>query len=261
MTGRATAVAQQLRERIALGDLPPDGALDSEGALGVRYGVSRVTVRRALAQLRSEGLVESRRGAGWYLRTGSFAQPLALGAFRHAGSAVESAGKTVERHVVAFGFVPAPDFVSEALGGERTGDVLSSVMVRTVEGSPLDLVHEYVPGRLGGAISRHDAETTGIWRSLEHQGHRVGLVRQTITATVTTDADAHLLATSPGAALLLVRRIAVSDDGDRLALSDHRYLAHRFSLEVEFRGWPGGSAPEPPGIRAHEHPTIEETRT
>jgi GntR family transcriptional regulator len=259
MTGRATAVALQLRERIALGDLGPGGALESEGALGARYGVSRVTVRRALDELRAEGLVESRRGAGWFVPAGSFTQPLALGAFRHAGSAVESAGKSVTRHVVAFGFVPSPDFAAEALGIDRPDEVLSSVMVRTVDASPLDLVHEYVPAGLGGEVSRHDAEATGIWRSLERHGHRIDLVRQTVTATVATDEDAELLATSPGTALLLVRRIAISDTGQPLALSDHRYLAHRFSLEVEFRGWSGGSASEPPGLRAHDHPTTEET--
>ena len=37
----------------------------------------------------------------------------------------------------------------------------------------------------------------------------------------------------------------------RWRLSDHRYLAHRFSLEVEFRGWSGAAAGEPPGLRSH----------
>ena len=51
MTGtRAAALAQELRERIALADTGPGGALESEAVLGGRYGVSRVTVRRALEQ-------------------------------------------------------------------------------------------------------------------------------------------------------------------------------------------------------------------
>ena len=66
MTGtRAAALAQELRERIALADTGPGGALESEAVLGSRYGVSRVTVRRALEELRAQGLVKSRRGAGW----------------------------------------------------------------------------------------------------------------------------------------------------------------------------------------------------
>ena len=104
MTGRAAALAQQMRERVALGDLGPGGALESEAALGARYGVSRVTVRRALEELRAQGLLESRRGAGWFATSGTFHQSLAVGTFRHAESAVASAGKTVRRSVVEFGF-------------------------------------------------------------------------------------------------------------------------------------------------------------
>jgi GntR family transcriptional regulator len=53
-----------------------------------------------------------------------------------------------------------------------------------------------------------------------------------------------------------VRRVAHSlasaEGGTPLALSDHRYLAHRFSLEVEFRGWPTATT-ETPGLRTVDH--------
>ena len=132
----------------------------------------------------------------------------------------------------------------------RDIEALFSRSVRAVDGVPLDLVHEWVPASVAGRISRADAETTGIWASLQQQGHRVGSVRQTITAAVTTPGDAELLDVAPGMPLLLVRRLACEPDGRPLALSDHRYLAHRFSLEVEFRGWPTGAAAEPPGLRS-----------
>jgi GntR family transcriptional regulator len=47
-----------------------------------------------------------------------------------------------------------------------------------------------------------------------------------------------------------VRRLALDPTGVPLALSDHRHLAHRFSLEVEFRGWSSAASAEPPGLRS-----------
>lgn len=250
MTGgpRSVAVAQQLRERIALGDLGPGGALESEAALGSRYGVSRVTVRRALDDLRGQGLVESRPGAGWFVTNGSFHQALAVGAFRHAESAVASAGKEVRRRVVDFGFCPAPPHAAAALRLPAGADVLHSRSVRTVDESPLDLVREWVPGDLGGRVSRADAEVMGIWGTLARSGETIDTVRQSVTGAVTGPEDSALLAAPPGTAVLLVRRLALDADQRPLALSDHRYLAHRFSLEVEFRGWSGGASSEPPGL-------------
>ena len=66
-----------------------------------------------------------------------------------------------------------------------------------------------------------------------------------------------LLHTAVGVPLLLVRRVAMGADGIPLALSDHRYLAHRFALEVEFNSGPSASSPEPPGLRAVADPPQE----
>jgi Transcriptional regulators len=256
MTGtRFGQLAQELRARIALGEFGDSGALESEAVLGRRHGVSRVTVRRALEELRLHGLVESRRGAGWFVAGSSFHQTLAMGTFRHASSAVTDAGKQVVRRVVEFGYRPAPGAVAAWLGLDADDAALFSRSVRTVDDVPLDLVHEWVPARVAGHLSHDDAQGTGIWASLQRHGHRIASVRQTITAAVTTDHDADLLDVAPGTPLLLVRRIA--HDGARpLALSDHRYLAHRFSLEVEFRGWPT-AATETPGLRTVDSPTVD----
>ena len=246
---RAAAVAADLRERIALGDVDPSGALESEAALGLRHGVSRVTVRRALELLRSEGLVESRRGAGWFVAGASVHQPLALGTFRHAGSAVADAGLRASRRVVEFGFRPSPGPVAASLQLGEGDDVLHVRSVRSVDGVPLDVAHEWVPGALGGAVSRSDAQAPGTWATLQADGIRIDRVRQSVTAAVATDEDAQLLGVTPGGALLLVRRVAHDASGTPVALADHRYLASRFSLEVEFAGWSAAGAGEPPGLR------------
>ncbi len=60
--GLAEAVTTRVREAIGLGILAPGQQLPSEAALAPRLGVSTVTLREALATLRQEGLVETRRG-------------------------------------------------------------------------------------------------------------------------------------------------------------------------------------------------------
>src|SRR5450631_1741472 len=264
-SSRFRQIADDLRERVALGEFGDQGALDSESALCSRYAVSRVTVRRALETLREQGLVESRQGSGWFATGGSFHQRLALGTFRHAGSAVVESGRAMKRHVVEFGYRPASPALASALGlvdarattdqAATAADALHSRSVRTVDGVPLDLVAEWVPAAIGGRVSRADAADPGIWASLQRDGHHVASVRQSITAGIASAEDAALLDVAVGAPLLLVRRLALDCNQAPLALSYHRYLAHRFSLEVEFNGWPGAGADSPPGLREREAQT------
>lgn len=250
------AIAHDLRERIALGEYGQAPHLESEAELCSRYAVSRPTVRRALELLRGEGLVASRPGAGWFVVGATFHQKLALGTFRHAPSAVQDAGMAIARTVVDFAFRPAPPAIAALLGVPVTEPTLSAQSVRTVAGEALDVAHEWVPAELAGAISRDDAELPGIWATLGRHGHAVTSVHQTVTAGQTTASDAEILGSRTGIPLLLIRRVARGATGSVLAVSDHRYLAHRFALEVEFHSGPSATTADPPGLRAV--PPLEE---
>lgn len=61
-SGLVDSVTQQLADAIHLGLLLPGQQLPSEAALAGQLGVSTVTLRDALANLRTQGLVETRRG-------------------------------------------------------------------------------------------------------------------------------------------------------------------------------------------------------
>ncbi|MFD9736588.1 GntR family transcriptional regulator [Umezawaea sp. NPDC059074] len=243
---RTSWLAGELRERVALGDYGSSGALDSEAELGRRYDVSRVTVRRALEQLREEGLLASRKGAGWYVVAGaSFGQSLALGTFQHAGSAVAEAGVPLARSVVEYGYGPTPVGAAHLLALPADAETLRVQTVRRAGATPLDVVTEWVPLELAAPVSRADAEDPGTWETLRRQGQAIAVVRQSIAATAATDRVADLLEVAAGTPVLLVRRLAVGPDDRPVALSEHRYLGHRFRLDVEFHGWP---AADPPGV-------------
>jgi DNA-binding GntR family transcriptional regulator len=66
-TGEKTGI-QTLRERIAAGDYMPGDALPSEPRLKEEFGVSTITVRRAIHELALDGLIDSRQGIGNIVR-------------------------------------------------------------------------------------------------------------------------------------------------------------------------------------------------
>lgn len=62
-------VAAAIREAVLSGEFAPGSLLPSEAQLMARYGVSRPTVRNAIAALRAEGLIDVRHGKGSFVRS------------------------------------------------------------------------------------------------------------------------------------------------------------------------------------------------
>ena len=60
-------VAADIEADIDAGRLAPDTRLPSEAELADQYGVARITVRRAIAQLRDRGKVVTVHGRGTYV--------------------------------------------------------------------------------------------------------------------------------------------------------------------------------------------------
>ncbi len=63
----ATQVARDIEKDITAGRLAPDTRLPSEVDMSQQYGVARMTVRRAVAQLRDKGLVVTVHGRGSFV--------------------------------------------------------------------------------------------------------------------------------------------------------------------------------------------------
>ncbi|MCG5461300.1 GntR family transcriptional regulator [Micromonospora sp. MED01] len=63
---RYRAIAEELRERIESGIIPPGTLLPAESALTAEFQAARGTVRQAIAALREAGLVSTEHGRGTY---------------------------------------------------------------------------------------------------------------------------------------------------------------------------------------------------
>jgi DNA-binding GntR family transcriptional regulator len=61
-------IADHLRDAIARGDYAPDSPVPSITSLSQEYGVNRKTVRKAMAQLAGDGLIEEEPGMGYWVK-------------------------------------------------------------------------------------------------------------------------------------------------------------------------------------------------
>ena len=234
---RYLEVADGLRERLARGDVAAGGALPSEAELSAETGASRVTVRRALEQLRAEGLLTSRRGSGWFAAHDPVRQ--SLGRVTTVEAALEAAGAHPERRVLEFAFEPAPSFVASGLelgpdhapGGGH--EVLRVQRLNLADGEPFALVTVWVPGELGHYLSRAEVEVATFYDLLPLRGVALGRATQQIGADIANAADARHLDVEKGSALLTARRITRDTDGRPVIFSLHRYPAARTSIEID----------------------------
>jgi GntR family transcriptional regulator, transcriptional repressor for pyruvate dehydrogenase complex len=80
----ADRVAAMLREQIVADGLPPGTRLPAEQALARRFRVSRTVLRQSIALLKNEGLLESRRGSGTFLRAPAEVAPSLVESFTAA---------------------------------------------------------------------------------------------------------------------------------------------------------------------------------
>ncbi len=232
---RYLEIADRVRSQLRGGAHPPGGLLPSESELSSEHGASRVTVRRALETLRSEGLVESRQGFGWFVPTARVRQN--LDALDTIEQQLADRGMTSERRVLDFGFVATPSPIVGVLSGT---DVLEVRRLNLADGDPFALVTVWCRADVGSAFSRHDVEDSTFFDLL---GDDLGSADQTIGAVSADEAIATLLEVPTGSPLLRVYRVTADRRGQPVLVSEHHYPAHRTEFHLTMSGTDGRTSP------------------
>lgn len=234
-TPRYQLIADDLRERIRTGGYTSGRLLPSEANLSEEFDVSRVTVRRALEQLREAGLIDSRQGLGWFVAGDPVRQP--LGELDTLEQQLAAAGATSTRRVLDFAFIDAPDRVAQVLGESR---VLEVRRLNLADGEPFARVTVWCPEGQASRFSRHDVEARSFYDLLDV---RVKGAEQTIGASAASAADAALLDVPAGSPVLVCERITLAEDGVAVLMSEHVYPGHLTVFSAELPSVGAGDGP------------------
>jgi GntR family transcriptional regulator, histidine utilization repressor len=135
-------VKQFLKDGLARGRWPPGALMPSEAELVAQFGVSRMTVNRAIRELQAEGLVERAQGVG------TFAAPLHRVAstltIRDLHEEIASRGQHHSAEVQLARAETAPTALAERLGLKRGARVFHTLILHRCNGVPLQYEDRYV---------------------------------------------------------------------------------------------------------------------
>lgn len=241
-TIRYHQIAAELRERVESGRFGAGRVLPSEAELSGEFGVSRVTIRKALEMLREEGLVDARQGFGWFVAGEPMRQPLAR--LATIEEQLRESGMTPARRVLEFAFERAPREVARVLG---TSNVLRVRRLNLADGEPFAIVTVWCSAERGQHLSRVDVERSPFYELLDEplQG-----ASQTIGADSATADEAALLGIPEGSPVLRCTRVTSGRDGHPVLMSRHVFPGHRTEFVVDLPSSEPSIAPS--GLRLVE---------
>jgi GntR family transcriptional regulator len=223
---------RHLAAAIAAGDLPVESQLPPERELAELAGVSRVTVRKAVAQLVEAGALEQRRGAGTFVRSPRSKMEHSLSALLSFTEYMRQRGKTSTSRILRRGiFLPSPD--EQVALGLSAGDRVSRVdRLRSADEIPLALEWSSLPSDI---LPDPEAVETSLYDVLRAAGTAPTRAVQRISAVNLIGTDARLLNLSDGAAVLRIDRTAYLPSGRPIEHTRGLYRSDIYDFIAELR--------------------------
>ncbi|MDH6126911.1 GntR family transcriptional regulator [Kitasatospora sp. GP82] len=240
---RYLQIAEDLAEQIQKGVLPPGEKIPSESELMDRYGVAPGTARKAVAELRATGLIETHHGKGSFVKSRPPVNRKSSDRFRRshrkAGKAAylaeaEQAGAKPSVRVLYVGPTEAPADIADRLSVAPGTQVLARRRLYFSDGVPTEEATSYLPWDVAKDIPELFAENPGgggIYARLEDHGHILAEFSETVRARLATKPEAVSLSLSPGAPVIHLTRNAYSEAGRVVEVCDTLMAADQFILD------------------------------
>ena len=218
---------QRLRSDIAAGVYPVHSRIPSEQELCANYQVSRVTVRKALAELTREGLLRRMQGKGTFVCAPRIHQSLKdVNSFHDACRVMGSTPGTrvISAQVIA---ADADTTLQLHLSGETAVEI---VRLRLADDTPVMLETNRFPMAYEWLLE--EQLDGSLYRQLESRGVSASKGIHEISLCYATPAQARILGVEPGAALLQLEQVIYDQNGAPLHTSHQVIRGDRFTFRI-----------------------------
>jgi GntR family transcriptional regulator len=206
-------IERNLRDLMINGHLKPGEMMPGEWDLADLYGVSRLTVRRALDELVRQNWLEKKHGVGTFVRQptkASIAASKLSFSEQMRAIGVKPGNKYVGHRTIA-----ATDKIARALRIDTGDPIIEITRVRLADDVPILLEAACLSAARFPSLADHDwSQDQSLYKVLnEEYGVIVSAVDQFIKPALLTETEARYIKSKAGRPVLLSETIAYTHDG------------------------------------------------
>jgi GntR family transcriptional regulator len=221
-----------LKLQIQNGSLSPNSQLPSERELCERFGISRITVRAALADLAKAGLTYSVSGKGTFVASPRINEELRpLSSFT---ADMQRRGQNAVSRILDARIVDSGEEQALRLQIPIGTPLFVILRLRLVQGdaTPIALQRTWIPVSICPSLLDFDLETRSLYEILRSEFNlRLTKAQTVIAAALATGDEAELLEASPPFAVLISYQTTYSDDGILVEFTKSTFRSDRYTLQ------------------------------
>ena len=218
----------RLKNDIMAGAYPAGARIPSEQVLCDTYGVSRVTVRKAMLDLVQEGLLVRRQGKGTFVADERIKRDLQQ--ITSFSDACRQMGHTASARLISSEWVSATSKDMERLGVAADEQLVEVCRLRLCNNEPVMLEINRFPARYAFVAS--EADEHSLYELLKAHGVVATSAIHDISLGHATPMAARHLGCQPGDALLLLDELVLDQHGEPLHLSRQWIRGDKYTFRI-----------------------------
>lgn len=225
-------IAEGLIAQIESGALCPGEQLPPERELSENFGVTRMTLRRALRALDEQGLIIRKHGIGTFIAEPKIDRKMEV-VFRFS-SHMQQRGFKPQAKLINFEQIMAESSMAKDLLVPISSQIYSILRLRSINHEPVMLESYLIPVPRFPGLDQYDLENRSIYEILEYEyGIPIARARQSFEPVIATDFEARLLDISVGDALMMEKRLSYDVNDLPIEFGKDRYRGDRFRFVTE----------------------------
>lgn len=221
---------EELETSIRNGVYKPGDKIMTEAEMAKEYGVSLITVRKAVGSLMEKGLVVRKQGKGTFVTKPKYLRNMKkLQSFTEM---CEQMGVKPGAQVLENRLIMADKKVADRLGIEPGSNVVYISRLRLADGEPVQVEKSYFPLKYAFLLEE-DLNNGSMFECLkEKAGAKVASSEKMIELCRATAEEAALMDVKKGDYLLFVKSTAYDENGEPMYAGIQLINGDRFSLYV-----------------------------
>jgi DNA-binding GntR family transcriptional regulator len=233
-------LGEAIRDKILAGEYSRGEPIPTEDQLQKFYGVSRTTVRLALAKLVNEGYIRRQQGKGTYVNPRGLVakgkpKPFSRDMFgvKSTTQIIQSAGMKVRTDVLHFARELPSEEVAEKLGINENDPVLHFERVRYADDRPLVLEKSWIAAAQCPDLKREDIKGSLYLLLFKKYHYHIAAAHQSLRAILASELDARILDLRIGEPVMLVHGVTYLADGRAIEAQESHFRGESMEFVIE----------------------------